>query len=350
VFVVHGRDSQLRELMYDFLRALDLRPLEWESLVRATRQATPLLAEVVVKALRRGMAVMVLLTPDDVVSLHPALFGPREPSAAAVVLGVVVLLWLLVLARRPRREGPRLLLVTAAGVAGAGLVFLQPGGPGYLACFMAVTVLALLFPLQVAVPAAGVVVRAAGGAMLASTAAVSAMLSVCLGAAVLFATAGFAAASRGARERAEHLLAVEESAWVAREQAAALGERARLARELHDVLAHTLAGLTVQPRATRLLAGRTGADARLVGQLDTLQQLASDGMSSAKAVVTALRGDAMPRTGVTARADRRPAGRHWRGGQPADDRRPAPAGTGCGVGGVPHGAGGADERRQAHRG
>ncbi len=80
VFVVHGRDSQLRELMYDFLRALDLRPLEWESLVRATRQATPLLAEVVVKALRRGMAVMVLLTPDDVVSLHPALFGPREPS------------------------------------------------------------------------------------------------------------------------------------------------------------------------------------------------------------------------------------------------------------------------------
>jgi signal transduction histidine kinase len=139
-----------------------------------------------------------------------------------------------------------------------------------------------------------VVVLAAGGAMLASTAAVSAMLSVCLGAAVLFATAGFAAASRGARERAEHLLAVEESARVAREQAAALGERARLARELHDVLAHTLAGLTVQLRATRLLAGRTGADARLVGQLDTLQQLASDGMSSAKAVVTALRGDAMP--------------------------------------------------------
>jgi signal transduction histidine kinase len=80
----------------------------------------------------------------------------------------------------------------------------------------------------------------------------------------------------------------------AREEAAALGERQRLARELHDVLAHTLSGLAVQLEGARLLAERTGADPRLAQQVTHAQRLACDGMTSAKRAVATLRGEELP--------------------------------------------------------
>ncbi|MEU1510792.1 TIR domain-containing protein [Streptomyces sp. NPDC005811] len=79
VFVVHGRDEEVRMKMFDLLRLLDLRPLEWEDLVRATGQSAPFLGEVVAGAPARAQAALVLLTPDDVVQLHPALRGAVEP-------------------------------------------------------------------------------------------------------------------------------------------------------------------------------------------------------------------------------------------------------------------------------
>ncbi|MGV9760553.1 TIR domain-containing protein [Streptomyces tricolor] len=79
VFVVHGRDEEVRVKMFDLLRLLDLRPLEWEDLVRATGKTAPFLGEVVAKAPEQAQAALVLLTPDDVVQLHPDLRGAAEP-------------------------------------------------------------------------------------------------------------------------------------------------------------------------------------------------------------------------------------------------------------------------------
>jgi predicted nucleotide-binding protein len=70
VFVVHGRDTTLTRRFYDLLRAVDLRPLEWETLVAATGRATPSLAEVVARAPHVAQATLVLLSPDDIVELH----------------------------------------------------------------------------------------------------------------------------------------------------------------------------------------------------------------------------------------------------------------------------------------
>ncbi|MFC8568936.1 TIR domain-containing protein [Streptomyces sp. NPDC057245] len=80
VFVVHGRDDQVRREMFELLRRLDLRPKEWEELVGATGHASPFLGDVVAGALAQGQAALVLLTPDDVVTLHPELRGPVEPE------------------------------------------------------------------------------------------------------------------------------------------------------------------------------------------------------------------------------------------------------------------------------
>ncbi|MEU3255686.1 nucleotide-binding protein [Streptomyces sp. NPDC006997] len=80
VFVVHGRDEQARREMFELLRRLDLRPKEWEDLVGATGQTAPFLGEVVAAAPAQAQAALVLLTPDDIVTLHPDLYGPNEPS------------------------------------------------------------------------------------------------------------------------------------------------------------------------------------------------------------------------------------------------------------------------------
>ncbi|GGX04948.1 hypothetical protein GCM10010297_28120 [Streptomyces malachitofuscus] len=81
VFVVHGRDEPARRAVFDFLRTIGLNPLEWEEVVRRTGKATPTLGEAVARTIPLARAVVVLLTPDDVVHLHPGLHGPREPRA-----------------------------------------------------------------------------------------------------------------------------------------------------------------------------------------------------------------------------------------------------------------------------
>ncbi|MFJ2888850.1 TIR domain-containing protein [Streptomyces sp. NPDC087305] len=78
VFVVHGRDEEVRAAMFGLLRRLDLRPLEWEELVRATGRTAPFLGEVVMNAPAQAQAALVLLTPDDVAKLHPHLLGNSE--------------------------------------------------------------------------------------------------------------------------------------------------------------------------------------------------------------------------------------------------------------------------------
>ena len=81
VFVVYGRDDAARRAVFDLLRALDLRPLEWEALVHGTGQAAPFLSEAVRKGLDLAPAVVVLMTPEDVVHLHPELHEPDETEA-----------------------------------------------------------------------------------------------------------------------------------------------------------------------------------------------------------------------------------------------------------------------------
>ncbi|MFE2418773.1 TIR domain-containing protein [Streptomyces hokutonensis] len=87
VFVVHGRDEEVRQAMFGLLRRLDLRPLEWEELVRATGKTAPFLGEVVMNAPAQAQAALVLLTPDDVAKLHPHLLGNREPDDETQLTG-----------------------------------------------------------------------------------------------------------------------------------------------------------------------------------------------------------------------------------------------------------------------
>ncbi|SEG92315.1 Signal transduction histidine kinase [Actinacidiphila yanglinensis] len=97
------------------------------------------------------------------------------------------------------------------------------------------------------------------------------------------------AALQAERDRAVALLAELEANRLARLEAAAVEERGRIAREMHDVLAHSLAGLSVQLQAVRAVAAREGASPVLTEPLDRAAELARDGVQEARAAVGALR-------------------------------------------------------------
>jgi predicted nucleotide-binding protein len=80
VMVVHGRDVRLRDSMFDFLRALDLDPLEWTELVRLTGTAAPYVGDVLDAGFETAQAVVVLLTPDDDARLAPRLVSDTDPA------------------------------------------------------------------------------------------------------------------------------------------------------------------------------------------------------------------------------------------------------------------------------
>jgi predicted nucleotide-binding protein len=73
VFVVHGRNEPARKAMFDFLRALELLPIEWEQAVNDTGVGAPQLSAILDKAFSNAQAVLVLLTGDDCAYLRSEL-------------------------------------------------------------------------------------------------------------------------------------------------------------------------------------------------------------------------------------------------------------------------------------
>jgi signal transduction histidine kinase len=99
---------------------------------------------------------------------------------------------------------------------------------------------------------------------------------------------------------AERTLVETRRAWEAETQAAALAERARIARDLHDVLAHSLAAVSVNLQAAEglLTSGTLPEDnPELVKAIECVNRagnLTRDGLAAAKRAVLALRDDAAP--------------------------------------------------------
>jgi|tagenome__1003787_1003787.scaffolds.fasta_scaffold20826217_2 hypothetical protein len=80
VFVVHGRNLAARNAVFDFLKAIDLRPLEWDVVAGETRSGAPFVFEILERGFEIAQAVIVILTPDEEVTLRPTL--RTEPNDA----------------------------------------------------------------------------------------------------------------------------------------------------------------------------------------------------------------------------------------------------------------------------
>ncbi|WP_198045590.1 sensor histidine kinase [Kitasatospora mediocidica] len=100
--------------------------------------------------------------------------------------------------------------------------------------------------------------------------------------------------SRDSSARTELLLAELEDAREAETMAAAGAERARIARELHDVLAQSLSALSIQLEGARRLGEREQVSPLLQGVIDRSVELTREGLNEARQAVGALRGDRLP--------------------------------------------------------
>jgi signal transduction histidine kinase len=85
-----------------------------------------------------------------------------------------------------------------------------------------------------------------------------------------------------------------EASRAAEAQAATAAERGRLAREMHDVLAHSLSALALQLETTRLLARGRGVDAEITQAIDRAHHLAASGLDEARRAIAAERGEELP--------------------------------------------------------
>ncbi|HLU72610.1 MAG TPA: histidine kinase [Nonomuraea sp.] len=102
-------------------------------------------------------------------------------------------------------------------------------------------------------------------------------------------------------EHAQQLLEQTRRAQAERARAAALDERTRIARELHDVLAHSLGALSVQLELADALLSEKGDLDDGLERVRRARRLATDGLAEARHVVAALRDDVPPLDEAVAR-------------------------------------------------
>jgi signal transduction histidine kinase len=243
----------------------------------------------------RILVLVVVLVTVPLAEPHPG--SGADGIAVAVALAVSTVSWVVWLCARHR---PRL-AIGALAVMGAA------GG-----------VLAGLSPLSTAVAVGCVVTSSAGvrlnpetslaitaettAAFLAAALVTGAPTETLLGYPLTFIGLWAFGLSRHAfllrAEQAEQMLAETRRAREAETQAAALGERARIAREIHDVLAHSLAAVSVNLQAAEGLLGAVPAGSPELAQaiecIGRAGVFTREGLADARRAIMALRDDAAP--------------------------------------------------------
>ena len=118
------------------------------------------------------------------------------------------------------------------------------------------------------------------------------------------------AALRTQAAQARALLAQNELLRAEHRRADVLDERARIAREIHDVLAHSLGALSIQLQTVKALFTVHGDPDRALEALAKAQRMVSEGLTETRRAVHALRTDTLPLHEEIARTGAEHAERH----------------------------------------
>lgn len=73
VFIIHGRNKTAYNEFVTFLTSLRLDPIEWDQAIRLTNKSSPYIGEVIDAGFKESQAIVVLLTPDEIVTLKKEL-------------------------------------------------------------------------------------------------------------------------------------------------------------------------------------------------------------------------------------------------------------------------------------
>jgi signal transduction histidine kinase len=220
---------------------------------------------------------------------------PGRDVAVVLAVGGFALGGLGALTARYRRAAVRIIFAVMLLASSAALVRLQPDGPGLAGLLAGLVLLAPRvpdrFPIVLAI--VGITCLAAVAVAISHGSPTLALLSA-------IAIVGFPGMTLLARrlgqanDQAERLLTELEGTRAAQARAAGLAERQRLAREMHDVLAHSLSGLMLQLEGARMLAADNPGDPRLTEVIERAHHLGKSGLEEARRAIGMLRDDALP--------------------------------------------------------
>jgi signal transduction histidine kinase len=223
----------------------------------------------------------------------PALYG--EGLIAGLGLAGVAVLLYVEFSRHPATIGWVTTFTLGLGICSVAVAVVQPGGTAVIGCYIAVGIAARRLPrdnaLLVAFPLAALVI---GAIMLGASDRLFTAAWAALGFVFTFMISRFARVGEEQQARERALLDEEKRSLAARTEAAALAERGRIAREMHDVLAHSLSALAVELEGARLLAHRHRAAPELEAAIERAHQHATTGLDEARDAIEALRGDDLP--------------------------------------------------------
>jgi signal transduction histidine kinase len=248
----------------------------------------------VLVAVRSIVLLMVLVT---VPLAEPRLGMGAQGVALAAALAVCVVAGVAWFLARGRE---RVTVVTLAvlGVAGGVLAGLSPLSTAIaVGCVVTGTVGARLnTEISMAITAATVAAFLAAG--LATGAPAESLIGYSLAFIGLWAVGLTRHGYLMRAELAEQALAETRRARVAETEAAALAERARIAREIHDVLAHSLAAVSVNLEAAGALLDTLPPGSPELGQaiecISRASVFTKEGLADARRAILALRDDAAP--------------------------------------------------------
>ncbi|HEY3650152.1 MAG TPA: histidine kinase [Streptosporangiaceae bacterium] len=249
----------------------------------------------------RACGLLVVIVTVTLASPRPG-FDSAHGLAITITLGLSVVAWVAWMLSGSTGDRHWLSvgsLVAMAGIGGA-LAGLSPNSPavavGCAATFSAGVrlrtegSLAILAETIATFLITGLATGAPAGALLGYTFAYAGLWSVALTRREYLVRA----------EQAEHMLAETQRAREAETHAAALAERARIARDIHDVLAHSLAAVSVNLQAADglLTAESLPADSpeliKAKECIDRAGTLTREGLAAARRAILALREDAAP--------------------------------------------------------
>ncbi|HEX3751905.1 MAG TPA: histidine kinase [Streptosporangiaceae bacterium] len=235
-----------------------------------------------------GIVVLVAATSKPAVGLsgrHLAL------TISLAVFVVEMFGWPLV---GPDRVAARVGELAVFGASAVAIAVFQPNGlselPGSAVVFIAGVALSPPFAVAIgATVTAGVATAVAlGSARGVSVASIAESALLC---AVLGLTGAILRRYRISQANTELLLAHLEEARDDQARAAAAEERASIARDLHDVLAHSLSGLSIQLEMVRKLAARADVPPELRAAIDGAAGMTKEGLAGARDAVGVLRRD-----------------------------------------------------------
>ncbi|XVQ87271.1 sensor histidine kinase [Microbispora siamensis] len=237
------------------------------------------------------LAVIAMLVGGQATS--PPGFGLTGDRLAvtALTIAITVTLTLMVVIRLwpilPRRwnDGPaEAVLIGLALVATIALVMVSDSGPAVAVLMFCVGAAAVRHPLSRSLPLLLLALAGLGASVtgLLPPVAPDAQerdVSLCVSICVVFAVA--------------YAIRQRRAATAAQAGEAVLAERARIAREIHDILAHSLSAQIVHLEGARLLL-RADRSPEALDRVERARELAKKGLEEARRAVAALRDDAQP--------------------------------------------------------